>query len=447
MRVIITGGSGLIGQALTDQLLLAGHEVIVLSRNPAKTKGVSPAARLVKWDARTASGWSDLIDANTAIVNLAGTSIAQGRWTEARKRSILDSRVVAGRAVSQAVILAEHKPKVLIQASAVGFYGNGGDRSLTEASPSGNDFLAGVCRAWENSTVEVETQGVRRVVVRTGVVLSTLGGAFPLMLFPFQVYAGGPVGSGQQWLPWIHIQDQVRAMQFLIEQTQCSGVYNLTAPEPVTNKQFGNAVGKTLQRPAFFPAPAFAMRLALGEMSALLLEGQRALPERLSAAGFKFKFGSITTALADLLLQKISPELANRGQALALNPVKLVQKTTTTKKAAGAAAATPAKTAKAGAMTAEEKRARIAFIRRATWQAKQAGLPLPSLHDLAESYKGGTSAAAPAQVVAAVVSAAPEKAAVEVSAGTAKPKSSLTAEERRAAVAAQRAANLAKKQD
>lgn len=310
MRVIITGGTGHVGSRLTEDLAAGGHEVIQLSRDPARTaQARRPAGvRVERWDARTAEGWGQWADGADVIVNLAGESIAgngliPARWTAARKRLIRASRLEAGRAVVAAVEAARQKPRLVIQQSAVGYYGHHGDEELPESTPPGNDFLARVAVEWEQSTQAVEALGVRRVIPRTGVRLLTGRGGFlrPLRLV-FNLMAGGPMGSGRQYWPWIHPTDEVRALRFLMGDEQASGVFNMTAPNPVTNREFARIFGRVAGRPAVFPAPAFAVRLALGELAdALILNGQRAVPARLFERGFRFQFPDLEPALRDVL--------------------------------------------------------------------------------------------------------------------------------------------------
>jgi len=306
MRVIISGGTGQIGRALARELLDAGHEIVVLSRNPAAATGLPGSVRLVRWDARTAAGWGQLVDGNTAIVNLAGANLAgsgffPARWTPERKGVILQSRLAAGRAVVEAVAPARAKPQVVIQASGIGHYGSRGDVVVTEADAAGDDFLARLTVDWEASTVPVTALGVRHAVIRTGVVLDPHEGALRRLLLPYRLFAGGPMGSGRQWLSWIHPADEVAAIRFLIENRHASGAFNLCAPEPVTNAQFGQALGRVLGRPSWLPIPGFVLRLALGEVASIVLEGQRALPRKLLEAGFEFRFSAIEPALRDLL--------------------------------------------------------------------------------------------------------------------------------------------------
>ncbi len=301
-RIIISGGTGLIGSALTKELTAAGHEVISLSRNPDKARRLPKGARAVAWNARAADGWGSLADGALAIVNLAGETIGKPPWTASHKRRVRNSRLNAGRAVVAAVKAAAQKPRVLIQASAVGYYGLHGDEQVTEETPPGKDFLADVCKVWEASTAEVEAMGVRRVVIRTGLVLSQKGGVLPLMALPFRFFVGGPLGNGRQQMPWIHIDDEAGAIRFLIENETARGPYNLSAPNPVSNAAFSKALARALHRPALLTAPAFALKLAFGEMAKLLLlGGQRAVPKRLQELGYRFRFADVDAALRDLL--------------------------------------------------------------------------------------------------------------------------------------------------
>ncbi len=305
MRVIITGGTGLIGKALANSLAHDHHDVIVLSRNKNKTSGLAGGVQVVEWDARTAQGWGALADGAGAIINLAGESIAgegfpPSRWTPERKRRIRDSRVNAGKAITEAIKAANNKPSVLIQSSAVGYYGTHGDQNITEDAPAGSDFLSDVSKEWEAATAEVEKMGVRRVIIRTGIVLSSKGGVLPLMSLPFRLFAGGPIGSGKQQIPWIHIDDQIGAIRFLMENAAARGAYNLSAPNPLSNAEFGKAIGRALGRPSFFPTPGIAFKLAFGELAMLLLEGQRAVPKRLQEAGYSFQYADADAALKDL---------------------------------------------------------------------------------------------------------------------------------------------------
>jgi len=299
MRVIITGGTGLIGRALTHNLVNDRHEIIVLTRNPQKAD-LPVGAIAEQWDGRTAGGWGHWVDGADAIVNLAGAGLADSRWTPARKALIRNSRLDAGRAVVQAVQRAERKPEVVIQSSAVGYYGPRENSVITEDAGAGVDFLAKLCVAWEASTASVETMGVRRAILRTGMALSTEGGALPKMALPFKFFIGGLIGSGKQWVSWIHLADEVAAIKFLLENKVAAGRFNLVAPNPVTNADFSRAIGQVMGRPAVMPTPAFALKLAFGEMSTVLLTGQRVVPQRLQELGFIFQFSEVKDALEDL---------------------------------------------------------------------------------------------------------------------------------------------------
>jgi hypothetical protein len=309
MRVIIAGGSGLVGLALAGDLAADGHEVHILTRSPAGRTPSHAGIHFVPWDGRTASGWGQLVDGADAVVNLAGETIGGTnlgqiffqRWGRAKKQRILDSRVNAGQAVVEAIRAAPKKPSMLLQMSAVGVYGPRADEKLDENAPAGKDFLAHVCVEWERSTEAVEALGVRRVVVRTGLVLSLAGGLFPVILLPFRLFVGGPLGSARQGFSWIHADDHRRALRFLVDSSQARGVYNVTAPEPVSNAELGRQVAGALHRPYWFPTPAFLLRLVLGEKATLVLDGQRVMPRRLLELGFEFRHTTLAAALASLL--------------------------------------------------------------------------------------------------------------------------------------------------
>ena len=301
MHILMSGGTGLLGQRLTRYLIAEGHAVTILTRNPDKFNGVPAGARLAWWDAVSTDGWLDEMETADVVVHLAGTSLADGRWTDERKQLIRDSRVQSGLALVSAIKQSENRHAALIQASAVGYYGPRKDEVIDESNGPGSDFLAHVCFEWEAATAPVEKLGVRRAVARTGIVLSKDGGALPRMLLPFKMFAGGKIGSGNQWWPWIHVEDEIRALQFLIVNSDASGPFNLTAPNPVTNKEFAKTLGSVMGKPSVFPVPAPALGAAFGEMSTVLLDGQRAVPRHLTECGFEFKFPELEGALKDLL--------------------------------------------------------------------------------------------------------------------------------------------------
>ena len=314
MNILITGGTGLIGSALATSLAQDGNQVTILSRNPQKNSDQLPSGvKVVQWDGRTAEGWGQLVDGADVLVNLAGESIAGEslsalifkRWTPERRGRLLTSRVDAGHAILEAIQKAQVKPAVLVQASAVGYYGSRGDEELAEDTSAGDDFLARICTAWEASTAPVEALGVRRIIIRSpGVVMSLKGGAFPFMLLPFKLFVGGPLGGGKQWFSWIHIKDEVKAIRFLIDNPQASGAFNLVAPHATTNADFSKILSKVLGRPYWFPVPAFALKLLFGAKAAILLVSTRQIPKRLQEIGFVFDFPTAQQAFADLLQKK-----------------------------------------------------------------------------------------------------------------------------------------------
>jgi len=306
VKILITGGTGLIGRELTRVLLLAGHEVVILSRNSQTNPDIPQGVRMLHWDGKTSQGWADGLEGAQAVINMAGENIAGSgffpkRWTPERKRIIYESRINAGKAIVEAITLVKNKPTVLIQSSAIDYYGPLPDQSIDEDQPAGNDFFSRVCQDWEDSTKSVTSLGVRHVVTRTGVILTARGGALTRLLLPYKLFAGGPFGNGKQVLSWIHMSDVIGAIQFLINDPASSGVYNLTAPNPVTNSQIGKAIAKTLHRPYWLPVPGFIMRLLFGEVATVVLDGQRVIPKRLQESGYIYKFSEINTALGDIL--------------------------------------------------------------------------------------------------------------------------------------------------
>lgn len=305
MKILITGGSGSIGRKLTQHLTQFGHEVVILSRNPSKVTGLPKNARAVKWDGRTSDGWLVEADGADAIVNLAGENLAgsgffPSRWTDERKRAIRESRINAGKAVVDAVEKVPNKPKLVVQSSAIGYYGPRGDEKLAENASAGNDYLANLCKEWEAATAPVEKHGVRRAIIRTGIYLTPDDGALKRLILPYKMFAGGPFGNGQQWYSWIHPLDQVEAIRFIIENRH-SGVFNLTAPQPLKNKDFGKTLGKALGRPSLIPIPRFALQTAFGEVVTVVFDGQRVLPQHLQDLGYEFKYPTLDAALNELL--------------------------------------------------------------------------------------------------------------------------------------------------
>jgi uncharacterized protein len=294
MRIVVTGGTGFLGRALVERLQ-AEHEVFVLTRRP-RTAGE------VQWTPGASDRrWTETVRTAHVVINLAGEPIAARRWTAARKKAILDSRITATRAIID-VIGAAANPPILINASAVGVYGDRGDEPLTEDSSPGSDFLASVCSAWEGEALKVADR-TRVVLLRTGLVLAADGGALPPLARPFYFFVGGPVGSGRQYWSWIHRDDWIALVRWAAITDSVSGPLNLTAPEPVTNAEFARALGRVLRRPAIMPAPAFAMRVLLGEMAdAMILGGQRVLPAKAQSLGFRFRYATLDAALSSIYL-------------------------------------------------------------------------------------------------------------------------------------------------
>ena len=307
MRIVIAGGSGFLGAPLAAALASDGSDVVVLTRGngPPAAAGV----HAVRWQPNEQPGaWQTAIDGATAVVNLAGESIAGKRWSAAHKQRVLDSRVQATRSLVDAIHRAAAPPPVFVSGSAVGYYGPLGDEVATETTPPGSDFLARVCVRWEQEAMraqELTSNRTRVVLIRTGLVLERSGGALPEMLPPFRFGVGGPLGSGRQFYPWIHLADWIAMVRWAIATTRIAGPLNVTAPAPVTNAAFARALGHALHRPAFMPAPGFALKLLLGEMAdALLLSGQRALPAKAQREGFTFRYERVEDALAAIFDSK-----------------------------------------------------------------------------------------------------------------------------------------------
>jgi len=302
MKILISGSTGLVGTALTQALQHAGHTVCRLVRPNTSTQSIGNSQAFdVNWNPATGELGGAAVGAD-AVVNLAGASIADGRWTPQRKQLLRSSRVDTTRAFVQALAKMPARPRVLVSASATGYYGNRGDETLTEASRPGNDFLSEIAKEWESEALKAEALGIRVVRARFGVILSKQGGALPQMMRPFQFGVGGKIGSGKQWLSWISLDDTVAILRSALENANITGPLNVVSPQPVTNAQFTKILATTLHRPAIFPAPAFALRLLLGEMAdALLLSSQRVLPAQLQKLSFQFAHPDLAAALATIM--------------------------------------------------------------------------------------------------------------------------------------------------
>lgn len=293
MRVLITGGSGFIGQALTAALSARGDHVFILSRTP---QALTPSARV-----QAIGALDELKGSVDAVVNLAGAPIVDQRWSDERKQVLRNSRIELTKVLVEWMKQQPSPPSVLVSGSAIGYYGSHADEVLDENAEPVAGFAHVLCRDWEQSALEAETLGVRVCLIRTGVVLGPEGGALAKMLPPFRLGLGGPIGSGQQWMSWIHIDDEVGGILYLLDNPSLHGPFNLTAPEPVTNEVFSRTLGRVLHRPAFMRVPAVVMKLMLGEASELLVEGQRVLPENLHTAGYVFKYPRLEPALQQVL--------------------------------------------------------------------------------------------------------------------------------------------------
>lgn len=296
MHILLTGGTGLIGRQLCHHWLAQGHRLSVWSRRPEQVHQLCGAD--VRGVANLQELDHELID---AVVNLAGAPIADRPWTHKRKALLWSSRITLTEMLIDWLQSREQKPSVLVSGSAVGWYGDGGERELTEESPPvSEDFASHLCIAWEETAQRAQALGIRVVLVRTGLVLAAQGGFLSRLLVPFKLALGGPIGNGRQWMPWIHINDQIALIDFLVHENTALGPYNACAPQPVRNAEFAKTLGQVLHRPAFMPLPAFILRTGLGELSQLLLGGQRAMPAKLLAAGFTFQFTDLRAALDDL---------------------------------------------------------------------------------------------------------------------------------------------------
>jgi len=302
MRVVVTGATGFIGRVLCAELIKAGHAVIALTRD-VEVAGplLGDHVETVEWDANLGGAWRSSIDGADAVVNLAGASIGVHRWTVARKQIIIGSRLAATNALVEAIGKAKRKPEMMINMSAIGYYGTHGDEIVTESDPPGTDFLATTTQQWEDAAKKVEAHGTRLVLLRTGIVLESGGGALAKLLTPFRLFVGGPLGSGKQWFSWIHRDDVIGLFTFALENKNVKGVMNATAPEPLTNKEFCATLGKVMGRPSWAPVPGFVLKIILGEMSMMVLTGQRVMPVAAEKAGYKFKYRKAEDALTAIL--------------------------------------------------------------------------------------------------------------------------------------------------
>lgn len=304
MRIVIAGGTGFLGSPLAEAYAEEGHDVRVLTRSlpPGEARHDSgtgvPGITRVGWRPEGQGGpWAGVVEGADAVINLAGESIGNGRWSAQRKASIRDSRLLATRSLASAIRSAASPPRVFISGSAVGYYGDAGDDPKTEASAPGKDFLAHLCEDWEQEARKAERPGMRLVIIRTGVVIERSGGALKKMITPFRLFAGGPMGSGRQYMSWIHRHDWIEMVRWIVATRDAAGAINLTAPHPVRNREFARALGRALRRPAFVPVPAIALKAVVGEFANYLVTGQRVIPARAQALGYHFRYPEIDIAM------------------------------------------------------------------------------------------------------------------------------------------------------
>jgi hypothetical protein len=300
MKIAIAGATGFVGSRLVAELTAQGHEIVILTRSPQPAQNRFPQAKIVGYTPLKSGEWQQSISGCDAVVNLVGEPIAEKRWTPDQKREILTSRQIATQNIVAAINQAAVKPKVLVSASAIGYYGTSETAKFDETSPAGKDYLAEVCQAWETAAQQVSSE-TRLVILRFGIVLAEGGGVLGKMLPVFQSFMGGPIGSGSQWVSWIHRDDLVKLIITALQSDKIQGVYNATAPHPVTMQQLAQGLGEVVNRPSWLPVPSFVLETMLGEGAKLVLEGQQVLPTRTLADGFTFAYPDLKTALTAII--------------------------------------------------------------------------------------------------------------------------------------------------
>lgn len=305
MKVAITGATGFVGTHLVEKLHQQGHSIIVLTRNAGRGRRVFPSStfsnvEIVEYTPLVSGDWQAAIAGCDGVVNLAGAPIAESRWTPERKAEILESRQLGTRKLVEAITKANPKPQVLVNSSAIGYYGTSEVNTYDENSPPGDDFLAMVCKTWEAEAQQAAQSGTRVVILRTGIVLG-LGGALGKMLTPFKMFFGGPLGTGRQWFSWIHLNDLVDLIIQALTDSHMQGVYNATAPNPLRMAEFCQQVGEVLKRPSWLPVPEFALEALLGDAAIVVIEGQQVIPKRTQESGFTYQYSTIKPALQDIL--------------------------------------------------------------------------------------------------------------------------------------------------
>ena len=305
MKVAITGATGFVGSRLVERLQKQGMKILVLTRNTASARRLFPAnvypdVEIIAYTPTASGSWQNEIANCQGIVNLAGSPISEGRWTTERKQEILNSRKLTTQKIVEAIANSSTKPQVLVNASAIGYYGTSETATFDENSPSSNDFLSEVCQVWETEAQKVTDNNVRLVILRFGIVLG-MGGALGKMITPFKLFAGGPIGSGEQWFSWIHLDDMVGLILHALTNSEMLGVYNGTAPKPVRMAELSTTMGKVMNRPSWLPVPAFAIEAMLGDGAVVALEGQKVLPKRTLESGFKYQYSDLEPALKEIL--------------------------------------------------------------------------------------------------------------------------------------------------
>ncbi|NEO30418.1 MAG: TIGR01777 family protein [Symploca sp. SIO3C6] len=300
MKVAITGATGFVGSRLVESLQAKGHQPLILTRNSTTASRIFPNLEIVTYTPKKSGNWQQAIAGCDGVVNLAGEPIAENRWTSESKQEILDSRKLGTQKIVEAIAMANPKPAVLVNASAIGYYGTSETASFNETSPAGRDFLANVCQAWEAEAEKVTATGVRLVILRLGIVLGN-GGALAKMIPPFKLFAGGPIGTGRQWFSWIHRDDLVNLIIEALTRQELEGTFNATAPKPVLMSELSQTLGDVLKRPSWLPVPSFALEALLGEGAQVVLEGQQVLPKRTTSYGFEYQYPKLKPALAQIL--------------------------------------------------------------------------------------------------------------------------------------------------
>ncbi|HIK03457.1 MAG TPA: TIGR01777 family protein [Trichormus sp. M33_DOE_039] len=305
MKIAITGATGFVGSRLVERLHKQGHQILIFTRNTTFARRVFPQevftnVEIVAYTPTTSGTWQDSIASCDGVVNLAGEPIANKRWTPEEKQEILNSRQLGTQKIVEAIAKANPQPSVLVNASAIGYYGTSETATFDESSGSGTDFLAQVCQAWEAEAQKVKEAGVRLVILRFGIVLG-LGGALAKMLTPFKLFAGGPIGSGKQWFSWIHVEDLVSLIVQALTKPEMEGVYNATAPKPVRMNDLSQTLGQVMNRPSWLPVPGFALEALLGDGAIVVLEGQQVLPKRTLESGFEYQYPNLQPALKEIV--------------------------------------------------------------------------------------------------------------------------------------------------